>query len=1045
MEKKLRIIIEADAKTGQVSVVKKELDNLHTSVLSADKAFLSLYKSLKNFALAGSSLYVLNKTIGDLVRKGIEYNKSIETMKIGIASLISVNSKAAEGANKFKLAMRESSKIMSMLKKANLETSATLEQLTQAFQAALAPSLKAGMNIKQTVEYTKLMTQAAGAMGVPMNQLAQELKSVVSGTIDLNSVVATNLGITNEQIKQAKEQGRLYEFLRDKLKDFAEAGNEVSNSWEGMMSNMEDSWSNLAGEITKPIFENLKDDIKDIIKSFNNATESIHNFMLKFRELKNINEIDDIRKKIKAWQQELKSLAERAKNQSFLAPTFYAEMNQIQQKILKAQERINELKAIEKEKIEINTKEEKNNLKTAKLKITVYDELIEKWKKLNKSVLENESVKKAKNMWNENNHEIVMTFKSIGDTAKSSAKSVASAWSQASVSMANSMQQNFFDFMTGRFHSFKDFMKNLLNDMLSNIITPFAKSLSNLFSSGVTGGIVNMRTIAGGLSFASGSAMLEWLGRANVQGNHAILPNGQYVSMDTFSQIANLASGGNLSGAINLLSYGRTAYNAFTGGLQSLIYAPAMGVAQIGTYMQGIPLVGGTLSQGAYGLSTLLAGGNPAIYGTAGMAGATLGAGLLGYLGGTALDKLFGKETKAGIGGGIGAAIGTLIAPGIGSVVGGLLGSVIGGIFGGKTRVKWRKSGVDIGQSTKDYASGRYWAVTHYHKSGGWFSHGKSWDEWRYKGFGRREIDAIKRVIGTFDSLLWMMGDFDKELKVRGGRFSSIEQFLSKNVVKSFLKEVMGLEDLTKTITYTYYKKIPNFLIAFGKKIDNLAPKLNNNFIKGLFGSFYSTAVTATKTVLTEDGKKLNEVYRVWADYAKSIHKKIYEAFADVVNDYIKSKRSFATWFQEFKGNTLEALKLQAKFAQEDLKLIQRTIGKEAANVTIDNYLEAYEKAVKENFTPQVIQQWKALGEALMKVSEAEKKYKEALIGRTGTYAILSGRIDMMMGKAHDATSLNIEKLADEIRNGNSEMKLLFYAILKELKKQTAIEQGLEP
>ena len=390
MDKKLKITIEVDSKTKELKVVQGDFDKLTKSIHTAgvnlkefDSISTSIAKGLAKYNIAAEAFIRTTEAIKESIRAGIQYNASIEQMKIGIASLLAVQKKAAGVNVQFADALAGSTYVLRLLKKANLETSATLQELTQGFQAALAPAMQAGLTIKQTVEYTKLMTQAAGAMGVPMNQLAQELKSVVSGTIDLNSVVATNLGITNEQIKLHKKQGDLFEFLKKKLEAFAMAGDAVQNSFSGAVSNMEDAWSELVGEVTKPAFDALKEDIKEITKSFKSAAESVHDFLLRFRELKNIDQIDDIRKKIQMWQKELKELDERAKSQPLLASTYYAEMNQIRQRILEAQRKLNELKSQEEKIIKNNTnatkkltEEEKKHLEVLKKQLDAATKIV---------------------------------------------------------------------------------------------------------------------------------------------------------------------------------------------------------------------------------------------------------------------------------------------------------------------------------------------------------------------------------------------------------------------------------------------------------------------------------------------------------------------------------------------------------------------------------------------------------------------------------------------------------------------------------------------
>ena len=50
-----------------------------------------------------------------------------------------------------------------------------------------------------------------------MTQLDQEVRSILDGSIDVNSRVAKTLGITNAQVKLERERGTLQQFLNEKL------------------------------------------------------------------------------------------------------------------------------------------------------------------------------------------------------------------------------------------------------------------------------------------------------------------------------------------------------------------------------------------------------------------------------------------------------------------------------------------------------------------------------------------------------------------------------------------------------------------------------------------------------------------------------------------------------------------------------------------------------------------------------------------------------------------------------------------------------------
>lgn len=219
-----------------------------------------------------------------VVKSLIDINAQFESMETGIAALIAVNAQneTTIGRNvtaqeKFNLAQKESANVVELLRKANIETPATLKQLTDGFQAAVGPALKLNWSLEQTVKYTTLMTQAAAAMGMPMDQLAQEMRSVLSGQIDMNSQVARNLGITNEQITQHIKLGDTYSFLMDKLQDFEEAGKKMADSWSGVTSNLADEFDSVKKKTGEKLFEELKKDLKDISELLSQNSDEISN------------------------------------------------------------------------------------------------------------------------------------------------------------------------------------------------------------------------------------------------------------------------------------------------------------------------------------------------------------------------------------------------------------------------------------------------------------------------------------------------------------------------------------------------------------------------------------------------------------------------------------------------------------------------------------------------------------------------------------------------------------------------------------------------
>ena len=123
----------------------------------------------------------------------------------------------------------------------------TSAQLTDVFQIILTNAGKITNQskefadpIKAAEKLTISMAGAFGAMGIPLNQASQEITSIATGMIDMNSRLAKSLNITNEQVRLWGSQGRLVDELVRKLEPFV-AGNAIgARSIGGIVGNMKD-------------------------------------------------------------------------------------------------------------------------------------------------------------------------------------------------------------------------------------------------------------------------------------------------------------------------------------------------------------------------------------------------------------------------------------------------------------------------------------------------------------------------------------------------------------------------------------------------------------------------------------------------------------------------------------------------------------------------------------------------------------------------------------------------------------------------------------
>ena len=212
--------------------------------------------------------------LGEGVREMSRFNGVLEQTEIGFTSILASvgdivdsNGKLLEGIDKYHAAATLSAKVMKQIRVEALSTVATFEELTQAVQAGIAPGIAAGVtDMKELVSLISLISKAASTQGVKGGQFAEEIRASLTGVGSLRTTRLFQSGILDAaQIKQAREQGRLVEYLTEKLGPFATASEEVSKSWNGLVSNFQDSIQILLATGGVEYFDELKDSVQSFI------------------------------------------------------------------------------------------------------------------------------------------------------------------------------------------------------------------------------------------------------------------------------------------------------------------------------------------------------------------------------------------------------------------------------------------------------------------------------------------------------------------------------------------------------------------------------------------------------------------------------------------------------------------------------------------------------------------------------------------------------------------------------------------------------------
>ena len=259
---------------GAVTGIQR-LNQIGSAASSTESEISKLGQSLKNTAQNVLALVGAYKTIGamkDFVRRGVEFNSSMESSRIGIASLITsmvnledAQGRTLEGAEKYAAAQGLAADMMKEIQRLGLETTATTQELVEGVQSVMGPAVQAGLKLNEIPAFAVAAAQAMQTMGIPLNQMRTEIEALLTGNINkAQDLLAPRLGITKETLESWKAQGTLVENLMKKLEAFQLAGQDVAQTWKGLTSNLSEAMDVLAGQSAMGLSESLKQSVREI-------------------------------------------------------------------------------------------------------------------------------------------------------------------------------------------------------------------------------------------------------------------------------------------------------------------------------------------------------------------------------------------------------------------------------------------------------------------------------------------------------------------------------------------------------------------------------------------------------------------------------------------------------------------------------------------------------------------------------------------------------------------------------------------------------------
>lgn len=183
----------------------------------------------------------------DGVQRGLDFNQTLSDSTVGISNVL----RRFDGLNKV-AAKNEAGRALERIIELEPITAGGLQDLVGGFMGTLAASKGVGLSTMQNIELVAKFANAIANAGLPLDQIRQEFRSILTGTITKDSQIAKILGITNEDINSIRGDGdAIFAFLNAKLGEFGEAGDSATVTFSSLNSAIDKA----LGATTQQLFE----------------------------------------------------------------------------------------------------------------------------------------------------------------------------------------------------------------------------------------------------------------------------------------------------------------------------------------------------------------------------------------------------------------------------------------------------------------------------------------------------------------------------------------------------------------------------------------------------------------------------------------------------------------------------------------------------------------------------------------------------------------------------------------------------------------------
>jgi hypothetical protein len=247
--------ITGKANLTAIRAAQAQFANLRVGIMRITDKLTSL-AGMAGVGGAGFGLFSLVKT-------GIEFNKTLQVAQRTLAGVFMDN---VPGVKTYTKAVKIADEAIAALQKRALTSSADFSDLLDSYTMNASLLFNAGVkDLQKQVDLLALIGEAVKSRGLGGYQFVQEVRALLSGTINHTAAVASSLfpdERSRTSYRKALSEGKAYEVLMEKLKSYAAIQAVAAGHMDVVVSNLGETIKDIAAGETKNLFVILAQELK---------------------------------------------------------------------------------------------------------------------------------------------------------------------------------------------------------------------------------------------------------------------------------------------------------------------------------------------------------------------------------------------------------------------------------------------------------------------------------------------------------------------------------------------------------------------------------------------------------------------------------------------------------------------------------------------------------------------------------------------------------------------------------------------------------------